>query len=175
MTIEQIINKVKENDPNADVDLLRLAYEYAARAHGSQKRKSGEPYIQHSLHAAFILAQMRADLDTVIAGLLHDIPEDTEHSLEEIEKHFGSEVAVLVEGITKLSKIKYRGVERYVESLRKMFLAMARDLRVILIKFADRLHNLRTLDALPEKNACGSPRKRWKSTLPSPGFSASGA
>jgi GTP pyrophosphokinase len=151
ISAKQIVNKVKENDPQADTDLLELAYEFAHSAHKKQKRKTGEPYIQHSLHTAFLLAQIKADTNTVIAGLLHDIPEDTEHTLEEIKKNFGPEVASLVEGITKLSKIKYRGVERYIESLRKMFLAMARDLRVILIKFADRLHNLRTLDALPEK------------------------
>ena len=149
MTIEQIVNKVKENDKNADVDLLRLACEYATKAHGNQRRKTGAPYIQHSLHTAFLLAQIKADMNTVIAGILHDVPEDTDYSLDDIKKNFGSEIASLVEGITKLSKIKYRGVERYRESLRKMFLAMAKDLRVILIKFCDRLHNLRTLDALP--------------------------
>lgn len=151
MTIDQIINKVKENDPKADTDLLALAYEYADKAHGNQKRKSGEPYIQHCLHTAFVLAQIKADLNTVIAGILHDVPEDTDRTLEDIKKNFGEEVAFLVEGITKLSKIKYRGVERYRESLRKMFLAMAKDVRVILIKFSDRLHNLRTLDALPKE------------------------
>jgi len=151
MTIERIINKVKENDPKADVDLLRLAYDFAFEAHKGQKRKTGEPYIQHSLHTSFLLSQIKADLDTVIAGLLHDVPEDTKRTLEEVKENFGGEVAFLVEGITKLSKIKYRGVDRYNESLRKMFLAMAKDLRVILIKFADRLHNLRTLEGLPEK------------------------
>ena len=149
MTIEQIVNKIKENDPRADVEMLRLAYDFAAGAHKGQKRKNGEPYIQHSLHTAFVLAQMKADLSTIIAGILHDVPEDTEHTLDEIEKDFGKEIASLVEGVTKLSKIKYRGIERYLENLRKMFLAMADDLRVILIKFADRFHNLRTLDALP--------------------------
>ncbi len=151
MTIEQIINKVKENDPKADTELLKLAYDFTQEAHGNQKRKTGAPYIEHSLHTAFVLAQVKADLNTVIAGLLHDIPEDTNISLREIAKNFGKETAGLVEGITKLSKIKYRGIERYAESLRKMFLAMSQDLRVILIKFADRLHNLRTLDALPEE------------------------
>lgn len=149
ITIDQIINKVKENDPEADLDMINLAFEFANEAHKGQKRKSGEPYIQHSLHTAFILAQIKADQNTIVAGLLHDVPEDTDYSLEEVEKNFGKDVAKLVEGITKLSKIKYRGVERYIESLRKMFLAMAEDLRVILIKFADRLHNLRTIDALP--------------------------
>lgn len=151
MTINQIINKVKENNPKADTTLLELAYEFAQKAHNNQKRKSGELYIQHCLHTAFVLVQIKADMDTVIAGLLHDIPEDTECTLDEIRKNFGDEVAGLVEGITKLSKLKYRGIERYRESLRKMFLAMARDLRVILIKFSDRLHNLRTLDALAEE------------------------
>jgi guanosine-3',5'-bis(diphosphate) 3'-pyrophosphohydrolase len=150
MTIEQVIHKVKENEPETDVTLLKLAYEFALNAHRNQKRKTGEPYIQHSLHTAFMLVQIKADLNTVIAGILHDVPEDTEYTLGDIKKNFGDEIASLVEGITKLSKIKYRGVERYSESLRKMFLAMAQDLRVILIKFCDRLHNLRTLDALPE-------------------------
>ncbi len=149
MTIEQIINKVKKDQPQIDTDMLRLAYDFALKAHGKQKRRSGEPYIQHTLHTAFLLAQMKADFPTIIAGILHDVPEDTERTLEDIKKNFGQEIATLVEGITKLSKIKYRGVERYRESLRKMFLAMAQDLRVILIKFCDRLHNLRTLDALP--------------------------
>lgn len=149
MTINQVVNKFKENNPEADADMLRLAYEFAAKTHANQKRKNGEPYIQHCLHTAFVLVQIKADLKTVCAGLLHDIPEDTEYTLADIEKNFGREVSGLVEGITKLSKIKYRGIERYRESLRKMFLAMAKDLRVILIKFADRLHNLRTLDSLP--------------------------
>lgn len=150
MTAEQIIDKVKKNSPKADLDLLRLACDFAQNAHKGQKRQTGEPYIEHSFHTAFILAQIKSDLSTIIAGLLHDVPEDTEHSIEEVEKDFGKEVADLVRGVTKIGKIKYRGVERYVESLRKMFLSMSTDLRVILIKFADRLHNLRTLDALPE-------------------------
>lgn len=151
MTINQIKNKVLENDPKADIEFLELVYDFAEKAHGKQKRKTGAPYIQHSLHTAFLLAQIRADFNTVCAGLLHDVPEDTEKTLEDIKKNFGDEIAFLVEGITKLSKIKYRGVERYRESLRKMFLAMAQDMRVILIKFCDRLHNLRTLDALPNE------------------------
>jgi len=149
MTIEQIISQVENTHPKADLELVRRAYAFASKAHGEQMRKTGEPYIQHPLHTAFILAQIRADIPTIIAGLLHDVPEDTSSTLEDIQKEFGEEVAHLVEGITKLSKIKYRGIARYRESLRKMFLAMAEDLRVILIKFADRLHNLRTLEALP--------------------------
>ena len=151
MTIEQIIYQIKKNSPQADTALVEKAYLFAKKAHGNQRRKSGELYISHPLHTAFILAQIKADINTIAAGLLHDVPEDTEYTLDDIRKEFNEEIAYLVEGITKLSKVKYRGVERYKESLRKMFLAMANDLRVVIIKFADRLHNLRTLEALPER------------------------
>src|SRR6056297_1935730 len=151
MTIEEVIKKARENCTDADSDLLRLAYDFASTAHEGQVRRTGEPYIQHSLQTAYGLTLMRADCNTIIAGLLHDVPEDTDYTLNEVEKNFGKEVKKLVEGITKLGKIKYRGIERYRESLRKMFLAMAQDIRVILIKFADRLHNMRTLYALPEE------------------------
>lgn len=151
MTIKQIIDRVKVNNPKANTELIELAYDFACTAHSGQTRKSGEPYIQHCLHTAFVLAEIKADLNTIIAGILHDVPEDTEYTLEDVSKNFGEEIATLVEGITKLSKIKYRGIERYAESLRKMFLFMANDIRIILIKFADRLHNLRTLDALPQE------------------------
>jgi len=151
MTIEQIAQKVKENQTEADIDLLFKAYHFALGAHGEQKRKTGEPYIQHPLHTAFILAQIKADMPTIIAGILHDVPEDTNISLEQINQEFGEEIALLVEGITKLSKVKYRGIERYRENLKKMFLAMASDIRVVFIKFADRLHNLRTLEGVDPK------------------------
>jgi len=155
MTIDQIIHKITENNPEADIALVQKAYDFALQAHGEQRRKTGEPYITHPLHTAFILTQIRADLPTVIAGLLHDVPEDTDRSIEEVEREFGAEIAGLVAGVTKLSNIKYRGVERYKESLRKMFLAMTDDIRVMLIKFADRLHNLRTLEGV-------EPRKRLR-------------
>ncbi|MFA4942318.1 MAG: RelA/SpoT family protein [Patescibacteria group bacterium] len=150
MTIERVIKKFTDNNPKADTDMIRLAYEFAEKAHNGQERKSGEPYIQHPLHTAFVLAEIKSDLPTVVAGILHDVPEDTDITLEDIQKNFGDEVCNLVAGITKLGKIKYRGVERYRENLRKMFVAMADDLRIIYIKFADRLHNLRTLESLPE-------------------------
>ncbi len=149
ISIQQIIDQVKENDPKADITLLRLAYDFAIKAHQNQTRKSGEKYIQHPLQTALTLAEIRSDLNMVIAGLLHDVSEDTSHKIEDIEKDFGKEVAFLVNGVTKLGKIKYRGAERYVESLKKMFIAMAEDIRVIIIRFADRLHNLETLDSLP--------------------------
>ncbi|MFC1622534.1 RelA/SpoT family protein [Patescibacteria group bacterium] len=149
MTIDQIVQVIKQNNPDADVDMVRLAYDFAKEAHGSQKRLSGELYIEHPLNVAYRLAQMDLDMPTIIAGLIHDVPEDTDMPMEKIEKNFGKEVAILVEGITKLGTIKYRGLERYAENLRKMFVAMAEDVRVVFIKFADRIHNLKTLSALP--------------------------
>jgi GTP diphosphokinase / guanosine-3',5'-bis(diphosphate) 3'-diphosphatase len=150
MTIERIIKKFEENRPQDNSNLLWSAYNFANLAHQGQNRKSGEPYIQHSLHTAYLLAEIKADLPTVMAGILHDVPEDTKVTLKEVRKRFGSEVYYLVKGVTKLGKIKYRGIERYRENLKKMFLAMANDTRVIFVKFCDRLHNLRTLDSLPE-------------------------
>ncbi|MDD3711089.1 MAG: RelA/SpoT family protein [Patescibacteria group bacterium] len=150
MTIERVIKKAQEINPELDTKIIERAYKFAEEAHRGQNRKSGEPYIEHPLHTAFNLIQIKADLSTIIAGILHDVPEDTNKTLEDIRKEFGDEVAELVEGITKLGKIKYRGITRYRENLRKMFLAMVDDIRIMYIKFCDRLHNLRTLDALPE-------------------------
>ena len=149
--IDQLIEVVQAYAPQADTAKIRRAFDFANDAHQQQKRASGEPYITHPLATAFHLAEMHLPDVMIIAGLLHDVPEDTSRTLEELETHFGKEVASLVAGITKLSHIKYRGVERYVENLRKMFMAMAEDVRVIIIKFADRLNNLETLDALPPK------------------------
>ncbi|MCU0680417.1 MAG: RelA/SpoT family protein [Planctomycetes bacterium] len=151
MTIDLIIKKFAHNHPESDTTLLLLAYEFAEEAHRGQTRKSGEPYIQHPLHTAFMLTQIKADLETIVAGLLHDVPEDTSYNIDDIKKNFGSEIAFLVAGITKLGKIKYRGIERYRENLKKMFLAMAQDVRVIFIKFCDRIHNLRTIEYLPHE------------------------
>ncbi|MDP2837802.1 MAG: RelA/SpoT family protein [Candidatus Moranbacteria bacterium] len=133
--------------------LIMEAYVFAEAAHRGQKRKSGEDYISHSLHVAKILSEIGMEENTLVAGLLHDVPEDTEVTLSEIEKKFGSDVALLVDGITKLGKIKLRGSkeEYYLENLRKMFLAMAQDIRVVIIKLADRLHNMRTLEHLPRE------------------------
>ncbi|PIX92028.1 hypothetical protein COZ26_03965, partial [Candidatus Kuenenbacteria bacterium CG_4_10_14_3_um_filter_39_14] len=148
MTLERILEVIKNKHPDADTTMLELAYEFAERAHQGQKRLSGEDYIQHALETAFKLATTDIDMPTVIAGMLHDVPEDTGVKLEEIKKEFGGEIADLVSGITKLGTIKYRGLKRYAENLRKMFVAMAEDVRVIFIKFADRIHNLKTLYAL---------------------------
>ncbi len=148
-TIKNLLAATRDNPNSIDEEMVLLAYEFADDAHKGQMRKSGQPYITHSLATALTLARMKLDQPTIIAGLLHDVPEDTDVTLQQIKKNFGKEVAVLVEGITKLGTIKYRGIERYAENLRKMFVAMAQDIRVVLIKFADRLHNLRTLEHLP--------------------------
>ena len=158
INIDSIIKKIQTYNPNTDADLLRLAYDFAAEAHQGQKRLSGEPYVNHCLATADKLADFEMDDATIAAGLLHDVPEDTDHTLEQVKKEFGNEIAFLVEGITKLGQVKYRGMERYVENLRRMFVAMAQDIRVILIKFADRMHNLNTLDAHP-------PYKRYRIAL----------
>lgn len=149
ITIDQLLDTVKQLNPEADLDLIRLAYEFANEAHAQQKRKSGEPYIHHPLHTAYTLAMWGLDDITIAAGILHDVPEDTKKTLKDIEKEFGKEIHDLVEGVTKLGLLKYRGMRRYLENLRRMFVAMAKDIRVILIKFADRLHNIQTLSSLP--------------------------
>ena len=134
------------------IDLIKHAYKFAQKAHEGQKRSSGEPYFNHCLATAKTLVDMKLDANTIAAGLLHDVAEDTEYTLDDIKKEFGEEIAFLVSGITKLGKIKYRGDQQRVENLRKMFLAMAEDVRVILIKLADRLHNMQTLQYVkPEK------------------------
>lgn len=150
MTIEQVIAQTQGHLSKADTELIERAYAFAAKAHRGQKRITGEPYIEHPLQTAFILAQMGLDAKTIAAGLLHDVPEDSKYTLSDIKKNFGEDIAFLVDSVTKLSLIEYHGRTRYRESLKKMFLAMAKDVRVIFIKFADRLHNLRTLEYLPE-------------------------
>ncbi|MDD5043562.1 MAG: RelA/SpoT family protein [Patescibacteria group bacterium] len=148
-TLNQLTNIIRTNDPGADLDMIELAYEFAEKAHRGQKRLSGEDYIGHPLATAIILAEMKSPIPIIIAGLLHDIPEDTKYTIKDIQDNFGKDIASMVAGITKLGKIKYRGIERYVENLRKMFIAMAADLRVVVIKFADRIHNLTSLKYQP--------------------------
>ncbi|HLD19773.1 MAG TPA: RelA/SpoT family protein [Patescibacteria group bacterium] len=153
ISVKPLIEIIKLNKLNVNTEKVSQAFEFAQKAHEGQTRKTGEPYITHPLAVAMTLADLRLDEATIIAGLLHDVPEDTEKTLIDVRKEFGSDVAMLVEGITKLGKVKYRGIERYVENLRKMFIAMAADIRTIFIKFADRIHNLQTLDALDAKKA----------------------
>jgi GTP diphosphokinase / guanosine-3',5'-bis(diphosphate) 3'-diphosphatase len=133
-----------------DQDLIEKAYNFSQKAHAVQKRMNGEPYFIHVVETAKNLARLGMDPKTIAAGLLHDVLEDTEVPEHELEENFGKEIVMLVNGVTKLGTLKYRGDERHVESLRKFFVAMAADLRVVMIKFADRLHNLQTLSALRE-------------------------
>ena len=148
-TIEDIISLMKKNNRKSDIKLIRRTYEFAKINHGDQVRKSGEPYIIHPLQVAYILANIGLDDSTICAALLHDIAEDTQVTIKDIEKEFSTEIAEMVDGVTKLGNLKYTSAEeQQVENYRKMFLAMGKDIRVILIKLADRLHNMRTLKYL---------------------------
>src|SRR2546430_3444639 len=148
--IEEICDKVRRNHPQADLNLLRRAYLFSAREHRGQKRASGESYLVHPLEVANILADMRLDAVSVSTGLLHDVVEDTLADAGTIREYFGEEVAHLVEGLTKIAHIsKLSREEQQAENVRKMMLAMVDDIRVVLIKLADRLHNMRTLEHLP--------------------------
>ena len=151
---QELIASVRKYHPSTDISLIEKAYNIAYEAHKGQVRKSGEPYIIHPLCVAIILAELELDKETIVAGLLHDVVEDTVMTDEEIKQEFGAEVALLVDGVTKLGQLSYDAdkVEVQAENLRKLFLAMAKDIRVILIKLADRLHNMRTLKYMtPEK------------------------
>ena len=151
VTIDMILEAVKSYQPNADADLIRRAYELADAAHKGQKRVSGEDYISHPLAVAKILTDLQIDDITISAAILHDVVEDTTHTLDEMRERFGEEVAMLIDGVTKLGRIQYKSKEeQQLESYRKMFLAMAKDIRVIMIKLADRLHNMRTLKYMRE-------------------------
>ncbi|WP_294175311.1 bifunctional (p)ppGpp synthetase/guanosine-3',5'-bis(diphosphate) 3'-pyrophosphohydrolase [uncultured Selenomonas sp.] len=151
VTIDMILEAVKSYQPNADTDLIRRAYELADAAHKGQKRVSGEDYIIHPLAVAKILTDLQIDDITISAAILHDVVEDTTHTLDEMRELFGDEVAMLIDGVTKLGRIQYKSKEeQQLESYRKMFLAMAKDIRVIMIKLADRLHNMRTLKYMRE-------------------------
>ena len=149
ITLNDLISTIKKNNKIADIKTVTRAYNYALQFHGAQKRKSGEPYIIHPLNVANILAGLGMDTTTVCAALLHDVIEDTEATRQDLIKEFGKEVTEIVDGVTKLQKLQYTDKEeQQVENYRKMFLAMGKDIRVILIKLADRLHNMRTLKYL---------------------------
>jgi len=149
---ESILASVAEYSINSDVETLKNAYDFSIRAHKTQQRYSGKPYFDHLFEVANILAELKMDSTTIAAGFLHDSVEDTGIPLEELEEQFGAEIAALVDGVTKIGELKFESREkRQAETFRKMLLSMARDVRVIIIKFADRLHNMRTLEHVPAK------------------------
>lgn len=154
-SIEDLIRLITKYFPQADTEFIQKAYDFSEKAHEGQIRRSGEPYISHPLGVAAILADLHLDLPTIATGLLHDTVEDTDVTLEDIEKHFGEEVRHIVDGVTKISKMQFRNThEKQGENIRKMIVAMGKDVRVVLVKLADRLHNMRTLNHMPpEKQA----------------------
>ena len=152
LNLAEFIIQIESFNANINIPLIRKAYEFSDKAHAGQKRESGEPYITHCLEVAFILAEQHLDSTTIAAGLIHDVVEDTPATIEDIRKEFGDEIALLVDGVTKLGQVKFLSrEEEQVEFFRKMLLSMARDIRVILIKLADRLHNMRTLQFIDQE------------------------
>src|SRR5579863_4963671 len=147
---EEIVKKVQAYRPGDDVELLRKAFEFSCLEHKTQKRLSGEPYVSHPLEVANVLADMKLDVVCLAGGMLHDVVEDTPTTIERVRQEFGPEVAGIVEGVTKISRIQFSSPEeQQAENVRKMVLAMVDDIRVVLVKLADRLHNMRTLGFLP--------------------------
>jgi GTP pyrophosphokinase len=152
ISYEDLARRVEAYFPEADFTKLEKAYHYATKAHEGQKRSSGEDYIIHPINVSATLIKLRMDLDSIIAGLLHDVIEDCDVSAEELEKEFGTNVAQLVVGLTKISKIKFKTKEEsQAENFRKMVVAMAKDIRVIIVKLSDRMHNMRTLQYVSEE------------------------
>ena len=150
MTYEELVKVIEDSGRPYNMEMLRKAYETAAKAHGDQRRRSGEPYISHPLSVAALLVEMGMDSESVAAALLHDVVEDTDVKLDSLKSEFGPDVAHLVDGVTKLTRISFSSVEeQQAENLRKMLLAMSQDVRVMLVKLCDRLHNMRTADAWP--------------------------
>ena len=147
--LDQLLDRIKSYAPDADLGLVRKAYEFSAKAHEGQRRRSGEPYLQHPIAVAGVLTSLKTDVTAIVAGLLHDTLEDTVATADELEQEFGKDVLHLVDGVTKIGKITFRSYEeKQAENFRKMLLSMADDIRVVLIKLADRLHNMRTLEHL---------------------------
>src|SRR5205814_7071007 len=152
--LETLIEAIPKYQPGADLAVLERAYRFSEASHQGQQRASGEPYLSHPLEVAHLLVDFKMDVTTVTAGLLHDVLEDTQATKAQLEHEFGKEIANLVDGVSKIGKLAFSSrEERQAENFRKMLVAMARDLRVLMIKLADRLHNMRTLDYLPPEKA----------------------
>ncbi len=142
----ELVERVRSYDPATDEDALNRAYVYAMKVHGLQKRESGDPYFSHPIEVAGILTDLKLDDNSIITALLHDVVEDTETTLDDVERMFGKEIARLVDGVTKLSQLELQSEQtKHAENFRKLVLAMSEDIRVLLVKLADRLHNMRTL------------------------------
>lgn len=149
--VQELLTRVQSYNPNGDLGLIERAYHFAAKSHAGHKRASGSPYLSHPLGVSMILADLRMDSVTIGSGLLHDTVEDCSVTVAQLREEFGEEVSVIVDGVTKLGRVEFsRKEERQAETFRKMLLAMAKDIRVILVKLGDRLHNMRTLEYLPE-------------------------
>ena len=149
MDIDQLLDRLKSYNAEADLAVVRKAYEFSAKVHEGQRRRSGEPYLQHPIAVAGVLTSLKTDVTAIVAALLHDTLEDTMATPEELESEFGKDVVHLVDGVTKIGKITFKShEEKQAENFRKMLLSMADDIRVVLIKLADRLHNMRTLEHL---------------------------
>ena len=165
-TIEELVERIRSVDKQYDVNKIMQAYTLANDAHKGQVRSSGDPYISHPISVASILVDYCMDTDTIVSALLHDVVEDTDISLEEIRKKFGDDVALMVDGVTKIGQVPLNTKEeQQAENIRKILMAMSKDIRVIIIKLADRLHNMRTLDARP-------PHKQRKTSLETMNFYA---
>src|SRR5215468_7178948 len=152
--LSTLIEEIPKYLPGADLDLLTRAYHFSEHSHHGQQRASGEPYLSHPLEVANLLVGFKMDVTTVTAGLLHDVLEDTQTTKDDLVREFGADIAELVDGVTKIGKLAFSSrEERQAENFRKMVVAMARDIRVLMIKLADRLHNMRTLGYLPPEKA----------------------
>ena len=148
---QEFLKGLQEINPSYDIELIEKAYDLAGKMHQGQLRKSGEPYLIHPVAVAKILAELGMDDQAIVAGLLHDVVEDTDYTTEQLREDFGDDIELLVDGVTKLGSLKYESKEeRQAENLRKMFLAMSKDIRVLIIKLADRLHNLRTINYMTQ-------------------------
>jgi guanosine-3',5'-bis(diphosphate) 3'-pyrophosphohydrolase len=172
--LDDVIEVLGRNHPSSDADLVRRAYVFSAAAHRGQTRRNGEPYLVHPLEVSYIVAELRLDTASVCAALLHDTVEDTVATVDDIKAQFGPDVAFLVDGVTKLEKLNFNSAEEAAaENFRKMLIAMSRDLRVILVKLADRLHNMRTLTHLAPEKQRRIAARRWTSSPRWPTGSAS--
>ena len=166
---DAMVRAIARYTPYVNMQLINQAVDYAANKHANQVRKDGSPYIIHPLAVAEIVAEIGLDTDSLVAALLHDCIEDTDSTHDDLSRLFGPTVAELVEGVTKLTRVEYSTLEeQQMENLRKMFLAMSKDIRVILIKIADRLHNTRTMQYRPRPSRFPNPGRRWISTPPWP-------